>query len=161
MPSRPIRNADELDALFVLLGNLLDKKKRLTVEWVEGIDRTAQQNRLMWKWATEAGEQIGETSEEIQRRWKLDYGLPIMCEDSEEYRSFCRLTLGRLSYEARKQAMKFIPVTSEMTVRQMVKFMDAVERECLENGIVLTAPDPELADYNKRYRTTEEARNAA
>jgi hypothetical protein len=48
--------------------------------------------------------------------------------------------------------MRFTPVTSEMNVRQMVRFMDAVERECLEQGIVLTQPEPELADYNHRYR---------
>lgn len=152
MPSRPIRNADELDALFTLLGNLLDSRKKLTVEWTEGVDRTAQQNKLMWKWATEAGEQVGETTDEVQRRWKLDHGLPILCEDSQDYRTFCRMTLGPLSYEKRKLAMKFTPVTSEMNVRQMVKFMDAVERECLENGIVITQPEPELAEYNKRYR---------
>lgn len=149
MPSRLIRKPEDLDDLFVLLGNL---KLPLTVDWLLGADRTGQQNRLMWKWATEAGDQTGETSDEIQRRWKLDHGLPILCEDSEEYRSFCRQTLGSLSYEKRKLAMKYTPVTSEMNVRQMVRFMDAVERECLENRIHLTQPEPELADYNRRYR---------
>jgi hypothetical protein len=159
MPSRPIRNIEDLDTLFTLLGGLLSKHKRLTVEWTEGVDRTAQQNKLMWKWATEAGEQLGETSDEIQRRWKLDHGLPILCEDSQEYRDFCRLTLKRLNYEERKRAMKFTPVTSEMNVRQMVRFMDAVERECLQEGIVLTVPEPDLAAYNNRYR--EQTQRAA
>jgi hypothetical protein len=40
-------------------------------------------------------------------------------------------------------------------VRQMVRFMDAIERECGEQGIVLTAPDSELAKYQERYRTPE------
>lgn len=152
MPSRLIRNAEDMDALFTLFGNM---KMPITVEWVQGADRTAQQNKLMWKWATEAGEQLGETSDEVQRRWKLDHGLPILCEDSEDYRSYCRLTLKVLSYEQRKQAMKFTPVTSEMNVKQMVKFMDTVERECLEQGIVLTQPEPELAEYQKRNRQPE------
>lgn len=34
----------------------------------------------------------------------------------------------------------------------MVRYLDAVQRECLENGIVLTDPDPELASYQHRYR---------
>jgi hypothetical protein len=51
MPSRLIRTADDLDALFTLLGNV---KLPLTVDWVQGADRTAQQNKLMWRWATEA-----------------------------------------------------------------------------------------------------------
>jgi RNAse (barnase) inhibitor barstar len=41
MPSRLIRNAEDLDALFTLFGNM---KLPLTVDWVQGADRTAQQN---------------------------------------------------------------------------------------------------------------------
>ena len=44
MPSRLIRNADDLDALFTLFGGL---KLPLTVDWTLGADRTAQQNKLM------------------------------------------------------------------------------------------------------------------
>lgn len=155
MPSRAIRNADDLDALFTLLGNLLSKKKALTVEYTEGVDRTAQQNKLMWKWAQEAGDQLGETADEVQRRWKLDHGLPILCVDSEDYRQFCRLTLGPLRREQRLKAMEFTPVTSEMNVRQMVRFMDTVERECVEAGVQLTQPESDLAAYNNRYRNTQ------
>lgn len=157
MPHRAIRNAEDMDALFTLLGNL---KLPVTVEWTQGADRSAQQNKLMWKWAGEVEEQMSqETADEVQRRWKLDHGIPILCEASEEYRSFCRLTLKRLTYEQRKEAMRFVPVTSEMNVRQMVRFLDAVERECLEQGIVLTAPDSDLSAYHSRYR--EQPRRAA
>jgi hypothetical protein len=149
MASRLIRNADDMDALFTLLGSL---KLPLTVDWAQGADRTAQQNKLMWKWAQETGDQVGETADEVQRRWKLDHGIQILCVDREDYRSFCRLTLGRLSREQRLKAMEFTPVTSEMNVRQMVRFMDTVERECAEYGIQLTQPEADLADYNKRYR---------
>lgn len=154
MPSRLIRNADDLDALFTLFGGL---KLPLTVDWVLGADRTVQQNKLMWKWAQEAGDQIGETADEVQRRWKLDHGIPILCVDREDYRSFCRLTLRALTREQRMKAMEFTPVTSEMNVKQMVRFMDTVERECVENGIVLTQPEPELASYQDRNRDKREA----
>ena len=62
---------------------------------------------------------------------------------------------GKLTREQRLKAMEFTPVTSEMTVRQMVRFMDTVERECVENGVQLTQPEPDLAAYNNRYRTQE------
>lgn len=150
MAHRSIRTAEEMDALFTLLGDL---KLPVTVEWTQGADRSAQQNRLMWKWAGEVEEQMQqETADEIQRQWKLDHGLPILCADSQEYRDFCRLTLASLNREQRIKAMRFTPVTSEMNVRQMVKFMDAVERECLEQGVVLTQPEPELRAYHDRYR---------
>jgi hypothetical protein len=155
MPHRAIRTADDLDALTVLLGNL---KLPFTVEWTQGADRSAQQNKMMWKWATEVEEQLSqETGDEVQRRWKLDHGLPILCGDSEDYRNFCRLTLKRLSREKRIEAMRYVPVTSEMNIRQMIRFLDAVERECLEQGVALTQPDPELRDYHNRYRTKEAA----
>lgn len=153
MASRLIRSADDLGALFTLLGNL---KLPLTVEWTQGADRSAQQNKLMWLWASEVEQQTQqETGDEVQRRWKLDHGIPILCESSEDYRSFCRLTLKRLTREQRIEAMRFVPVTSEMNVRQMVRFLDTVERECLEQGLVLTAPDAELAKYHQRYRQPE------
>src|SRR3954463_11855717 len=102
MASRLIRTADDLDGLFTLLGNLLDKKKQITVDWTEGLDRSAQQNKLMWLWASEGEQQTQqETSDEVQRRCKLDHGIPILCEASEQYRSFCRLTLKNLSREER------------------------------------------------------------
>ena len=153
MPSRLIRTADDLDALFTLLGN---SKLPLTIDWVQGADRTAQQNRLMWRWAQEAAEQRGDlTPDEVQREWKLNHGIPILCEDSEEYRSFCNLTLKRLTYQQRLEAMRYVPVTSELKVKQMVRFMDTVERECVEQGIQLTQPDPDLAAYQSRHRTAE------
>lgn len=155
MPHRAIRTADDLDALTTLLGNL---KLPFTVEWTQGADRSAQQNKLMWKWAGEVEEQLQqETADEVQRRWKLDHGIPILCEASEQYRSFCRLTLKRLTYEQRKEAMRFVPVTSEMNVKQMVRFLDAVERECLEQGVVLTQPEQELRQYHDRYRERKAA----
>jgi hypothetical protein len=155
MASRLIRTADDLDALWLLFSSL---KPPFSVEWTQGVDRTAQQNKLMWLWASEVEQQTQqETSDEVQRRWKLDHGIPILCESSESYRSFCRLTLKHLPYEKRKEAMKFVPVTSEMNVRQMVRFLDTVERECLENGIVLTQPDPDLAAYHSRYRLKDAA----
>lgn len=152
MPHRVIEKPSDIDDLATFLGNL---KLPITVEWVQGRDRSTEQNKLMWLWASEAGDQLGETADEIQRRWKLDHGIPILCEDSAEYRQFCTLTLKRLNYEERKEAMRFVPVTSEMKVRQMVRFLDTIWRECGEQRIKLTDPDPSLAAYQSRNRTVE------
>jgi hypothetical protein len=150
MPHRVIATEKDLADFVALLGNV---KLPVTVEWVQGRDRTKDQNALMWLWATEAANQLGDrTADEVQRTWKLNFGLPILCEDSDEYRSFCTLTLKRLTYEERVEAMRFTPVTSEMKVRQMVRFLDTVQRECLQNGVRLTGPDPELASYQRQYR---------
>lgn len=155
MAHRNIRSADDLDALIRLFSEL---KPPFHVEWTMGENRSAAQNRIMWKWAGEVEDQLQqESADEVQRRWKLDHGLPILCGDSEDYRNFCRLTLKRLTREQRIEAMRYVPVTSEMNIRQMIRFLDAVERECLEQGVVLTQPEPELRDYHNRYRERKAA----
>lgn len=138
-------------ALFAqLVGGL---KLPFTVEWVQGRDRTRDQNALQWLWATEAADQLGDrTSSEVQRDWKLRHGVPILREDSAEFRATYDRLIKPLSYEEKVEAMEFIDVTSAMKVRQMVRFLDAVQRECLEQGLRLTDPDPELASYQSRYR---------
>jgi hypothetical protein len=123
-------------------------------------DRSSEQNKLMWLWASEAGDQLGNSPDEQQRKWKYDHGVPILCEDSAEFRAFCRLALGRLNYEERVLAMRYVPVTSEMKVRQMVRFLDAIWKECGEQRVKLTEPDPSLAEHQRRNRDKPQARAA-
>lgn len=153
MAHRIINDARDLAHFVQFLGNL---KLPVTVEWVQGRDRTAEQNKLMWMWATEAAHQLGDrTASEIQHDWKLRHGVPILREDSAEFRDFYDKALKHLPFELKVSAMEYVPVTSQMKVRQMVRFMDTVQRECLSNGIYLTEPDPELRAYQARYRSRE------
>ncbi|MBH9537488.1 hypothetical protein [Novosphingopyxis sp. YJ-S2-01] len=142
-----------MEAFVTLLSGL---KLPVTVEWVQGRDRSRDQNALMWLWATEAAGQRGDlTADEQQQEWKLHHGVPILREDSAEFREVYDRALKPLPYEHKLEAMRFIPVTSEMKVRQMVRFLDTVQRESLQRGIRLTDPDPELAKYQARYRARE------
>src|SRR5690606_23027329 len=114
---------------------------------------TRDQNALQWLWATEAANQLGDrTADEVQRDWKLRHGVPILREDSAEFRDVYDRAIRPLPYELKAEAMRFLPVTSEMKVRQMVRYLDTIQRECAENGIRLTDPDPDLAKYQARYR---------
>lgn len=150
MPHRVIDTSEKLDNFVRLLGSL---KLPFTVEWVQGRDRSRDQNALQWLWATEAAHQLGDrTADEIQRDWKLRHGVPILREDSAEFRAIYDRAIKGYDYETKVEAMRFVPVTSTMKVRQMVRFLDAVQRECLENGLRLTEPDPELGRYQARYR---------
>jgi hypothetical protein len=155
MPHRHIHSEADLDRLFALFAAM---KLPITVEWVQGRDRTADQNALQWLWATEAARQLGDrTPDEMQREWKLRHGVPILREDSAEFRAFYDKALRPRSYADKLEAMRFVPVTSELKVRQMVRFLDEVQRECAEQGVILTDPDPELASYHQRYRLKDAA----
>jgi hypothetical protein len=154
MAHRIIDNEADLAAFKVLLDNLA---MPFTVEWVQGRDRSKDQNALQFLWATEAAFQRGDlTAEEVRREWKLRHGVPILRDDSAEFRELYDRAIKPLPYEMKLEAMAFIPVTSEMKVRQMVRYLDTVQRECLQQGIRLTDPDPMLAAYQKRYRQPQQ-----
>lgn len=153
MAHRIISGPADLDALFTLFGSL---KLPITVEWVQGRDRTPDQNRLQFLWAKEAAEQRGDmTPDEVRCEWKLYHGIPILREDSEEFRAVYDSAIKPLPDELKLKAMRFIPVSSEMKVKQMVRYLDTIQRECAEQGIKLTDPDPDLAAYQARNRQPE------
>lgn len=157
MTERIINTPEELDLWFTFL---LSRKLPITVSSTDGRDRTGQQNRLQFLWAREASDQRGDmTPEEVRCEWKLIYGVPILREESPDFRELYDGSIRPLPYERKLKAMRFIPVSSEMSVPQMIRYLDTIQRECAEQGILLTEPDPELAKYQSRYR--ESGRKAA
>lgn len=141
MPSRVIKT----DAQFHALGRLLSGlQKPFTVSWKPGADRTLDQNALQWKWAGEAAAQLGDrTADELQREWKLTLGVPILRAEDDDFRAFYDKALKSLPYEQKLSAMRYVPVTSIMSVPQMSAYMDAVMRQCQEQGVILTVPQYE------------------
>lgn len=139
MAHRIIRTADDLAALTTLLGSL---KLPITVTWAKGADRSLEQNRMQFQWAREAAEQRGDmTPEEVRCEWKLHHGVPILRAENANFQEFYDAAIKPLSYEQKLKAMRIVGVTSEMTVRQMTQYLDIVQRECAERGIVLTDPE--------------------
>jgi hypothetical protein len=139
VPHRIINNPAELSALTTFLGNL---KLPITVEWRQGRDRSLDQNELMWMWATEAHRQRGDvTPDEVQQEWKLHHGVPILREEEAKFREVYDEALKGQPYPVKLKAMRFLPITSIMSVKQMTRFLDAVQRECAEQGIRLTNPE--------------------
>jgi len=149
---------DRADFLKLFAGLALP----VTIEWQQGRDRSLDQNRLQFLWAREAAEQRGDmTADEVRCEWKLIHGVPILREESSEFREIYDTAIKPLPYDMKLQAMRFIPVTSEMKVRQMVRYLDIIQRECAQQGIRLTDPDASLAQYQARYRTDEARQTAA
>jgi hypothetical protein len=140
MAHRIISIPAELEALTTLLGTL---KQPFTIEWRQGRDRSLDQNELMWLWATETARQRGDvTSDEVQQEWKLIHGVPILREEEPKFREVYDEALKGQPYPVKLKAMRFLPITSIMSVKQMTTFLDTVQRECAGQGIRLTDPDP-------------------
>lgn len=139
MPHRIIRDPSDLTVLTTLFGSL---KMPFTVTWAQGADRSHEQNRTQFLWAREAAEQRGDmTTEEVRCEWKLHFGVPILRAENADFQAVYDAAIKPLPYDKKLLAMRFIPVTSEMTVKQMTQYLDTVARECAERGIVLTDPE--------------------
>ena len=152
MPHRIIDTPDDMADFTLFLSNL---KLPVTVEWVQGRDRTRDQNSLQWLWASEVAQQTGDRdSADVQADWKLRHGVPIIRDDSAKFRRAYDTMIKPMSFEMKGRIMRDLDfgVTRLMTVRQMVRYMDAIQRECLQMGLRLTEPDPDLAKYQNRYR---------
>lgn len=152
MAHRFILSSEDIEDFARFLGTL---KLPVTVEWVQGRDRTLDQNALQWLWASEAAMQRGdETPAQVQARWKLTHGVPILREDSADFRAEYDSIIKPLPYHTKLRAMEHLDfgVTRRMKVRQMVRYLDAIWAEAAEQGLRLTAPDPELAKYQNSQR---------
>jgi len=135
---RVIRSIDDLRAWCSYLYTLT---RPLRVAAIEGEDRSLDQNALAHKWFTEVGQQMGETVDEVKARAKLDIGTIILCRDDPEFLAFCKKALGHLGRKDRLEAMRYINVTSILTIGQMREFMDTFERMHRAEGLQLTHPD--------------------
>lgn len=158
MTHRIIRTDDDL----VMLKTFLDGRKLpFTVDITEGLDRSAEQNKLAFKWYGEISEQTGEDIEDVRARCKLEMGVPILRRDIEAFRDAYDEFLKPHSHEAKLSFIRKTqwPVTSLMKIKQMTEYLDLMFRRHSEFGIVLTIP-PDRFAYDPDKSRPEQRRAA-
>lgn len=69
--------------------------------------------------------------------------MPILRAEDEEFRTFYDGALKGLSYEQKREAMKFVPVTSLMTKPQLSKYLEAMQNDFIGRGVRLEFPKGE------------------
>ena len=139
MPDALLRTKGELARLTDTLGKC---KLPLSVSWSTGKARSIDQNALQWKWAGEVARQLGDRDNaDVQAEWKLIFGVPILRE-KEDFRAAYDKHIKPMTYEAKVAIMRIgFPVSSIMTMNQMTRYLDAIERHCAENGWYITIPE--------------------
>jgi hypothetical protein len=144
MTTRSIRNEDELQLLRVYLEG---RKRPFTVDITDGRDRSAEQNRLSFRWYKEIAEQTGEDAEDVRARCKLEIGVPILRDGSEAFRKTYDRLIRPLDYADKLDLIRAtdMPITRLMKVAQMSEYMDQVFKRHAGFGIVLTIPPDRFA----------------
>lgn len=141
MTTRVIRT--EVDrALLIQL--VKAHKLPFTIDLVKGAHRSVDQNRLQRLWINEIAEQLGDmTPEEVRGLCKLQFGVPILrAENSRFCETYDRYVKPR-SYEEKLALMMEpldMPVTRIMTTDQKTRFLEALSKHFLAQGVVLTEP---------------------
>lgn len=115
-----------------------------TVSIRAGVGRSLAQNRLAQQWAADVSAQMGDrTPEEVRGYFKLHHGVPIRREDPA-FLAIYDARIKPLPYEAKLALMMSpldLPVTRDMTVKELTRYLDSIQQEFLPMGITLTDPD--------------------
>jgi hypothetical protein len=114
----------------------------MVVAWKQGDDRSTQQNALAFKWYGEISVELGDRlPHEVRAYCKLHHGVPIRRED-EDFREVYDRVVRPLPYEHKLALMVEpidFPVTRDMTIAQMTRYLDAIQHEFAH--VRLTMPE--------------------
>lgn len=114
-------------------------KLRVTVRESDG--RSLDQNALSHAWYEQVSTELNEGSPlAVKCEAKLHCGVPILRAEDDDFRQSYDLAIKGLSYEQKLEAMKFWPVTSLMTKRQLGAYLEAMQSYYLKRGVVLEFP---------------------
>lgn len=117
------------------------KEYRLTViPFVK--DRSLAQNALYYMWIGQIAKQRQDmTNEDVRAEFKVDFGIPILLASDEDFNQWwCINGFSRLNREETLKAVKYIPVTSIMSVNQFTDLLRDVEAAAACEGWRLSHP---------------------
>lgn len=132
-------------ALQSAIGELRDQYRshrylRLRVK--TGKARSIDQNAISHVWYAQLSRECREDDELGWKAYcKLHHGVPILRAEDEVFRAFYDAGLKGLTYEQKLQAMKYLPVTSNMTKPQLSKYLEAVQSDFQSRGVYLEFPE--------------------
>ena len=146
MPSMILRQPADILRLSI---KLQAPKMPITVSWVQGEDRTTQQNALLHMWFGQIAKHYGDrTMLDVKGVCHVKYGVPIRMREAV-FAFVYKRALGDLSYEKQcdffAQEKPPIHISSEMKLPELSEYMTAMAADYRAEGVYLT--DPELRKY--------------
>jgi hypothetical protein len=142
LTTRTIRTEEDYDRLCVFLS---ERKKPFTITVEDGVRRSTDQNRLAFLWYNEISQQLdGWTVEDARAYCKLVVGVPLLRAENEHFREKYDKIIKPLPYETKLELMSEpveFPVTSLMTVKQMIEYLNGIQQHWSGHGVLLTDPE--------------------
>ena len=102
--------------------------------------RSVAQNRLAFKWYGERAKQLG-TSRRWERAYcKLHHGTPILLAASDDFNDVFGRIIQGLPYLDQMRLIERLSVTRYFSAAQFTEYLNDIQRESAEQGLVLTQP---------------------
>jgi len=125
----PFNTERHRQIILAIVKNLkLDGEKPYEINISEVIrKRKDSQSRLFHVWCSEISKQSGDTKDEVKVLCKLDYGIPILCRDTEGFGTTWERIKSKLSYLDLLFAVEQWDVTSILNVSQMAELLTKMQ----------------------------------
>lgn len=131
-------------ALQKAIGELREQfrtRKYLTVNVTHGKHRSLDQNAISHAWYSQVSSELREDTElEVKSFCKLHFGVPILRQDSDEFREKYDRAVKPMSYPDKLTLMEWFPVTSLMTTPQLSQYLEKVRDHYRGRGVPLEFP---------------------
>lgn len=116
--------------------------KFLRLRTKAGVGRSLDQNAISHAWYNDIALQIADTPENVKAECKLRFGVPILrAEDADFREMYDNSILRNLTYEQKLRAMRYMPVTSNMTKAQLSRYLEHIQTSYAQQGVMVTFPN--------------------
>ena len=142
-----IRTAEDRNRAVEIVSRLnLDKPQEVEIrEWKK--NRSAAQNSLLWKWLTVIAAELGESKDEVHERYKEKLLVPILRRDDPDFAAMIgsvnAVHARGMKAEAGALKKEIIRLTSttDMNVHQFTEYLNDIEIDARNLGIILPHPE--------------------
>lgn len=138
-----IVNSDEsLQRFMGELRNQYQAHRYLRISIKTGKARTLPQNDITHVWYSQIARELPEDDALGWRCYcKLHHGVPIMRAEDDEFRGMYDSVIKGRTYEEKLLMMKYLPVTSLMSRKQLSAYAEAVQADFRARGVMLEFPE--------------------
>lgn len=137
-----INSSDKLSEAIGLLRETWNRHKYVRMV-IRARRRSLDQNDISHVWYEQVARELRDDDAlGVKCYCKLHHGVPILRAEDAEFRAFYDNAIKGLTYEQKLGAMKYLPVTSLMSVEQGSRYLVAVQDDYLQRGVALRFPEP-------------------